>query len=113
MKYLLAIMCGLLAVFMGGCAVLALAAGPMAAIPGGLAFLNVAILGALFGWKVQWKPAFYILGGIDILVAIAAALAAASMSAADQPIFGIAAIAFAMKGILSLVYAGRLPEPRT
>ncbi len=111
MKYILAAMCGLLAVFMGGCAVLALAGGPVAAIPGGLAFLNVAIIGALFGWKVQWKPAFHILGALDILVAIVAALIAGSMGPADQPIFWIAAAGFAVKGVLSIVYARRVGVP--
>jgi len=93
---------------MGGCAVLALEGGPVAGIPAGLAFLNVAIIGALFGWKMQWKPAFYILGTVDILVAIAAALIGRDMAIADQPAFWLAAGAFALKGILSIVYAQRM-----
>lgn len=111
MKYLLAIMCGLMALFMGGCAVLALAGGPIAAIPGGLAFLNVAIIGGMFGWKVGWKPAYYILGSIDILVALVTAVAAPSMGSADQPVFWIAAAAFALKGVLSFAYASSLKGP--
>ncbi len=105
MKYVLAALCGGVALFMGGCAVLALSAGPVVLIPAGLAFLNVAILGALFGWKVQWKPAFYILAVVDILAAIAAVFSTTSMAANDQPFFWGAAAVFAVKGVLSFVYA--------
>ncbi len=108
MKYVLAVLCGLVALFMGGCAVMVLAGGPIALLPGGLAFFNLAILGALFGWKVQWRPAFYILGVVDILLAIVAALSASSMAANDQPYFWVAAAVFAVKGVLSFVYARRV-----
>jgi hypothetical protein len=118
MRYLLAIMCGLMVLFMGGCAAIAMGTGvfsggtllgaPLAAIPGGIAFLNVAVIGALFGWKVKWKPAFYILGTADILLAILSATTAGSMGPSDQLIFWIAAAAFAAKGLLSFIYATRI-----
>jgi hypothetical protein len=121
MKYILAIMCGLVALFMGGCAVLLLPGGfssggaflgmPMLAIPAGIAFLNVAIIGALFGWKVRWKPAFYILGVIDILIAVGALLTASSMGPNDQPVFWFVAAVFAAKGVLSFIYARNLEAP--
>ena len=107
MKYILATMCGLVVLFMGGCAILSLAAGPLAIIPGGIAFFNLAILGALFGWKLQWTPAFYILGVIDILLALSAVLisVSAGIAASDQPYILIAAAVIGLKGLLTFVYA--------
>jgi hypothetical protein len=112
MKYILAAMCGLIVLFMGGCAVLSLAAGPLAVLPAGIAFLNLAVIGALFGWKVQWKPAFYILGVID-LVAAAGCIATNQMGGnpADLTTFlYIIAAVFGLKGVLSFVYAKSNPE---
>lgn len=107
MKYVLAILCGLLVLFMGGCAVMALAAGPLALIPGGLAALNVMIILAIFQAKRQFLPAFYVLGIIDLLVAVAAAVAAPSMGT-DGALFWLAAALFAVKGVLSLIFARSL-----
>lgn len=106
MKYILAAMCGIVVLFMGGCAIVAVQAMPLPLIPAAIAALNVAILGALFGWNFQWRPAFYILGVIDLAVALGAAVAAGSMGP-DGPVFWIAAVLFALKGVLSFVYAAR------
>ena len=107
MKYILAAMCALVVLFMGGCAVVALSAGPFALIPAAVAFFNVLILGALFGWKIRWTPAFYILGVVDIVLALAAVLFSSSMNASDKPIFWLAAAVFGIKGLLTFVYASR------
>lgn len=110
MKYLLAAMCGIVVLFMGGCAIISVAAMPFPLIPAALAALNVAVLGALFGWKFQWWPAFYILGAIDLLIAVVALFTAGSMGPQDQPVFWIAAAVFALKGVLSIAYARRKAE---
>lgn len=110
MKYLLAIMCGIVVLFMGGCAVLTAQAMPLPFIPGGIAFLNVLILGVLFGWKTKWCPAFFILGGIDLLLALGALAGAMSMGGGDAQFFVLAAAIIGLKGILSLVYGFKLKE---
>ncbi|MFO1034823.1 MAG: hypothetical protein U1E15_12395 [Hyphomicrobiales bacterium] len=109
MKYVLIALCGLLVLFMGGCAVLALQVGPLALIPAGLAALNVMIIVALVLSKKQFLAAFYILGIVDLLVAAGAGIAAASTTAgSDWQVFLLAAGLFALKGILTLVYARAL-----
>jgi len=101
-------MCVLAALFMGGCAVLALAAGPFALLPAGIALLNVAILGVLFKWRFQWQPAFFVLSAIDFLIAIAILALmgsfATSQSVNDPTIpvsIGFAAL-FVLKGAVSI-----------
>ncbi len=118
MKYVLAALCGILVLFMGGCAILTVLAFPLPLIPGGIAALNVAILGALFGWKFQWKPAFYILGVVDLLLAVIAVVisndmgSSVGLSASDAQFFWLAAALFALKGVLTLYYAVTLkPQP--
>ncbi len=44
MKYVLAILCGAVVLFMGGCAVLTVQAMPLPLIPAGIAFLNISSL---------------------------------------------------------------------
>jgi hypothetical protein len=107
MKYVLAALCGILFLFMGGCAVVSVMAMPFPLIPGAIAALNLAIIGALFGWGFKWRPAFYILGAIDLVIAVVAIVTASSMNASDQQLFWIAAVLFALKGVLSFVYAYR------
>ncbi len=111
MKYILAAMCGIAVLFMGGCAILSVAAMPLPLLPGAIAFLNLAVLGAIFGWKFQWKPAFYILAVIDVIVAVAAGVTALSMPATDQPLFWIIIVVFLLKGLLTLLYARKPAEP--
>ena len=107
MKYLLAIMCGIVVLFMGGCAIMTVQAMPLPLLPAGIAALNLAIIGVILGWGFQWRPAFYILGAVDLLIAIAALATAASMGPQDQPFFWLAAAIFALKGVLSIAYAWR------
>ncbi|MBK8769008.1 MAG: hypothetical protein IPM06_01095 [Rhizobiales bacterium] len=109
MKYVLAALCGIVVLFMGGCAIVSVAAMPLPIIPGGIAFLNILILGALFGWKTQWRPAFYILGVVDILLAIGAFVGGAS-AGPDASFFLTAGAVIGLKGLLSLLYARRVGE---
>jgi hypothetical protein len=115
MKFVLAALCGILVLFMGGCAIVSVVAFPLPLIPGSIAVLNLLILGALFGWKFQWKPAFYILGIVDLLLAVLSVFAITGMIASgeltsgDTPLFWLAAALFGLKGALTLYYAKTLP----
>lgn len=104
MKYVLAIFCGAIVLFMGGCAVLTARAMPLPLLPAAIAILNILILGALFGWKTQWRPAFYILGVIDLLIAVFAGVAAFSMGGSDQSVVVAGGLAIGAKGVLSIIY---------
>jgi hypothetical protein len=114
MKLILAALCGLMILFMGGCAIVAAAAFPLPLIPGGIALLNVAMLAVMFGWKdLQWRWAFYVLGVIDILLAVAGFLIAAESFGSEGWVFHVASAAFLLKGILSILYVWRKPEGAT
>ena len=107
MKTLLIIMCVLATLFMGGCAVLALAAGPLALLPAGVAVLNLAILGVLFTWRFKWHPAFYVLGAIDFIIAAGVLALMGSFASAnpnDPTIYAsvVFAALFALKGAVSI-----------
>jgi hypothetical protein len=108
MKYVLAILCGVMVLFMGGCAVVSFAAMPLPLIPGGIAFLNILLLGALFGWKTKWRPAFYILGAVDLVIAAIAVVAALSAGQFDVQVFVLAAVLIGLKGVLSIYYGIKL-----
>ena len=108
MKYVLAAMCGIVVLFMGGCAVLTVQAPPLPLLPAGIALLNVFILGSLFGWNIRWRPAFYILGAIDIAIALAALALSGSVPGGDGGVFLLAGAVIGIKGILSLVYGWSL-----
>lgn len=115
MKYILAVLCGLMVLFMGGCVVLTLNVMPFPVIPGFVAFLNLAVLAVMFGWKnLQWRPAFYILGVADLLLALAAGWMAATIGGGSETgLIWIVAILFLVKGVASLAYArnlGKQPE---
>lgn len=108
MKYVLAILCGAVVLFMGGCAVLTVQAMPLPLIPAGIAFLNILILGVIFGWKTKWRPAFYILGAVDLLIALIAVIAAASSGWSDAQVFLLAAALIGLKGGLSIYYGMKM-----
>ena len=108
MKIILAVMCGLVVLFMGGCVVLTMPMFPFPLIPGAIAFLNLAILGVLYGWKLQWRPAFYILGAIDILLAIFCVVTASQLGPSDSPLVWLAALVIGLKGVFSFLYARQL-----
>ena len=116
MKYILAIMCGLVVLFMGGCGLILLpAAGPLVLLPAAAVFLNLAIIGALFGWKVQWLPAFYILGVIDFGIAILCTIGALLGIGINDPslpaLFWTIGGLFGLKGMLSFLYARNSKQP--
>jgi hypothetical protein len=121
MKVVLAIFCGLMVLFAGGCALLLMGDGafsgsggavPFALIPGGIAALNVLVLVGLFGTPAPQRWAFYLLGGIDVLVALVLALAWASLGSqmADMVVIALPLIAaLVLKAALTFIMARRLP----
>lgn len=110
MKYVLAILCAVVVLFMGGCAVVAIPAMPLPLIPAGIAFLNVLLLGALFGWKTKWRPAFYVLGAVDLLIAAVALAAAMSAGPYDVQVFLLAGALIGLKGALSIYYGSKMGQ---
>lgn len=112
MKIVLTILCGLMALFGGGCALMiANGAGTITLLPLAILIFNALILFALWGWKTPWRPAFYILGIIDLLIAAGFAIAVAASGRDAQYIavpFLMAAAVFALKGALTLIYAQKV-----
>ena len=78
MKIILAIFCGLMVLFAGGCALMLVFSGvsgssgaiPLALIPGSVAALNVLVLLAVFGKSEPQTWAFYVLAAADVVAAI-------------------------------------------
>ena len=120
MKIILGIMCGLVVLFAGGCAVILLisqmtdsGAAVLALIPAGIAALNVLILLALFGKSQPQRWAFYVLAGLDVLAAIVMAIFWSSISFQVSDIWTIAAPVVAvllLKAVLTVLVARKLPE---
>jgi hypothetical protein len=122
MKLILALMCGLVILFSGGCALLlfGFAAGSstpgantwawLGLLPAAVAVLNLLIIIGLYGWGITWRPAFYILGIIDILIAAGSLLPTLTFNYGGLPTaysLTYGAI-FALKGVLTLKYAQEL-----
>ena len=85
--------------------------GPLVLLPLGIFVFNGLILAALWGWKKPWRPAFYILGAVDILVALGIGLSFLP-SLNDPSGFGglllLLCGAFALKGVLTILYAKKV-----
>jgi hypothetical protein len=116
MKVLLTILCAIVALFAGGCTLLivggtsiggALNASPLALLPGGLAALNVLVIGALWG-KIKAQPwAFLALAILDAIVfAILAfmAITTGARTTAEGLAIVLPLAAVAAKGILTFFY---------
>ena len=120
MKIILGIMCGLVVLFAGGCAVVLLisqmtdsGAAVLALIPGAIAALNVLILMALFGKSQPQRWAFYLLAGLDLLAALVMAIFWSSISFQVSDIWTIAVPVIAVllvKAVLTVLVARQLPE---
>lgn len=116
MKVLLSIFCGLVVLFAGGCAILALVSGgssasismgPLVLIPGGAAVLNVMVLAALWGFARPNKGVLITLLVLDALVVLTLAIGWGSIGLADRDLNTLAALvigAFAVKGVLTYLY---------
>ncbi len=111
MKIILTILCGLMVLFAGGCAVIALAAGPLALLPGGVAALNIFVLIALYGSSKPAKWAFVTLIILDALWVLVLLMAWASGGFSD-PLLNLWAAGFigtvALKGALTFAMLRKL-----
>jgi hypothetical protein len=123
MKIILAIFCGLMVLFAGGCAVILIADGSyssgsgsvaLAVVPGSVAALNVLMLLGMFGKKEPQRWAFYLLAGVDVLAALALAALWASLAPqmADIAIIALPLIGlFLLKAVLTVLMVRRLEGP--
>ena len=120
MKIILAIFCGLMVLFAGGCALLLVSGSgyngmfqslPMAAIPGGIAALNVLVLLALFSARTPQVWAFYVLAVIDVLVILVLAVMWMSYGLKDSEINFLGSVllgGLAVKALLTVLAARRI-----
>lgn len=109
MKVMLALLCIVMLLFGGGCALTlgGYGGGALVLIPIAVAVFNGLVLAALFGWSEPWRPAFYILAIADVIVAIGTLIAAFSIATSDQSVlpWGLAmAGGFGLKGFLTWRY---------
>lgn len=121
MKIILGIICGLVVLFAGGCAILlafsSVSDGSgmivFALIPGGIAFLNVLVLMALFGKSQPQSWAFYVLAGLDVLAAVIMAIFWSSISFQVSDIWTLAVPVIGVllvKAVLTVLVARKLPQ---
>jgi len=121
MKIILGIICGLVVLFAGGCAVMLVVAqatdsgaAALALIPGGIAALNVLVLMALFGKSQPQRWAFYVLAGLDVLAAIIMAIFWSSIASQVNDIWTLAVPVIGvlvLKAVLTVLVARKLPPP--
>lgn len=119
MKIILGIICALVVLFAGGCAVMLVAAefstrgaAPLALIPGGIAALNVLVLLALFGKSQPQRWAFYVLAVLDVIGIVVMAIFWSSISFQVNDIWTIAVPVIAVllvKAALTVLVARKLP----
>lgn len=117
MKAVLAIFCGLMVLFAGGCALVLFSGSgysgtfeslPGALIFGGIAALNLLVLAALSGKRKPQSWAFYTLAVLDALVVVALGLMWSGFGLGDSGINTLGVIligGFALKGVLTFLYA--------
>ena len=115
MKTILGIICALVVLFAGGCAVVLLVsqvtdsgAALLALIPGGIAALNVLILMALYGKSRPQRWAFYVLAALDVAGAVIMAMFWSSFSFQVGDIWTIALPVIAVllvKAVLTVLVA--------
>ena len=121
MKIILGIICGLVVLFAGGCAVVLVmaqatdsGAAALALIPGGIAALNVLVLMALFGKSQPQRWAFHVLAGLDVLAAIIMAIFWSSIASQVNDIWTLAVPVIGvlvLKAVLTVLVARKLPAP--
>jgi hypothetical protein len=116
LRVLLTILCAIIVLFAGGCALTlvagsgiggALFAAPFALIPGGLAFLNILVIGALWGKMKVRKGAFLTLAILDALVVLMSLPLIAEVgigNTEDFLLIGLPVLLFVLKGIFTFIY---------
>lgn len=120
MKILLALMCGLMALFAGGCAVILFAGAgydgifqsmPFALVAGGIAALNVLVLVALFGSSKLRRWPFYVLAGLDAFVVLDLVIVWVSLMPRDKDLITLLIAGggvFALKAVLTIIAVRRM-----
>jgi hypothetical protein len=128
MRLLLALLCMLMMLFGGGCALVAISVGalPLAVIPAVIVVLNLLVIRAIKGEQQPSAAAFGILAILDLciggtmlywLVTAPRVVRVAAAGPAEGVAFGSMALAggLLLKGLLTLVVGWRLgsrdPEP--
>lgn len=121
MKIILAIFCGLMVLFAGGCALILIADGgyssgggsvALSVVPGSVAALNVLMLLGMFGKNEPQRWAFYLLAAADVLAALALGALWASLAPqmADIAVIAVPLIGlFLLKAWLTLRVVRNLP----
>jgi hypothetical protein len=121
MKIILAILCVLVVLFAGGCALILIADGSyssgsgivaLSVVPGSIAALNVVVLLGMFGRYEPQRWAFYLLAGVDVLAALALLLLSISVAGQMGDIFVIAIPLIALlliKAWLTISVVRKLP----
>ena len=120
MKIILAILCALVVLFAGGCAVMLLYDGvtgtsgaiAVAIIPAAIAVLNALVLMAILGRGKAQRPAFYTLAVLDVIGAGLAVTFWSAISFQVSDIWTIAAPVMAVllvKAVLTILVARKLP----
>jgi hypothetical protein len=107
MKVLLAILCLIMILFGGGCAVALGGAGTFSLLPIGIVALNGIVLAAIFGWAKPPKPVFYVLAVVDFIIAIGFSIMVLGFGGLDRDlaIWAVLLIGgFAIKGALTWAY---------
>lgn len=116
MKIILTILCAIIVLFAGGCALTifagsgiggALFAAPLAIIPGGLALLNVLVIGALWGKMKVRKGVFLTLVILDAIVVLTSLPLVAQVGTGNSQDFlliGLPVLLIALKGIFTFIY---------
>jgi hypothetical protein len=115
MQMILMILCALMILFAGGCALAALGAGawPLVAIPSAIVAANVLVILAVLGKRAPSFGAFASLAVIDLVIGLpmlAVMLTNARMTFEDEFQVGVLllAIAVVLKGIMTIAAASRL-----
>jgi hypothetical protein len=107
MKILLTVFCVLIILFAGGCGLIVSSAGggTPSLILFGAALINLIIVITLWSASGPWRPAFWILGAIDLLLAVGLLVAFGKDARDLAPFLFLLCAAFGLKGILTLYYA--------
>lgn len=112
MKVVLTILCALVALFGGGCAVVLFGnAGLLSLLPLAVLVLNGLVVYGLWSADQRWRPAYYILGVVDGLIAIGLFItffSAGLNSSGPDGVLLLLPLAFLGKGVLTLIYARRV-----
>lgn len=109
MKVLLTVFCVLIILFAGGCGIIvsSLGSGTPSLILLGAAALNLIIVITLWSATGPWRPAFWALGVIDLLLAVGLLVAFGKDARDLAPFLFLLCAAFGLKGALTLYYASK------